>query len=244
MITILTAAIFLSFFASAILVNYCLGRILNLSLSSIFTLGAYILLYTGQQSLALPAAFLAGFTLGAVLATITQKLSVGEGTIVSLGIAIAVEEALRMTFRTSYYQTVETQYVTLLSSTIDIYEIYASLLSAVLLILLAVAFTSSYGIKLRFIEDDYELAEIYGANTKKIRLLSISITSGFICVSGAILAPTYAIFPSMGWNVLAVSVITASLATWTGNAGLRKYIITLPIALLYTSLIYVLRWYA
>lgn len=237
MISAVTTAIFLSFFASAILLNYRVGRILNLSFSSLFTLGAYMHLH----ECSLIIAFFAGLVIGSILAVITEKLTVGEATIVSLGFAIAIEEFLRIMFRTSYYQIIETQYVNLFNNPIDVHEMYASLLFIALLLIFTTIFLSSHGIRLRFVEDDYELAEMYGVDSRRIRLLSISISSGFVCISGSILAPVHTIFPSMGWSVLAISVIIAALAASTGNAGLRKYLATLPIALLYTSIIY-LRW--
>ncbi|WP_290595938.1 MULTISPECIES: ABC transporter permease subunit [unclassified Archaeoglobus] len=238
MISALLTAIFLSFFASVVILNYKIGRVLNLSFASIFTLGAYLYFSFSPLS-ALLLALISGGIMGAIVSAATRKLSVAEATIVSLGFAIAIEEFLRLFYRTSYYQVMETSYVELLGEAVSIHEVLNGAMLAMLFLTFAAILLSRRGFELKFVEDDWELAEMYGIDTSKIRYLTISISSSFICLSGAVLAPTQSLSPSMGWNSMVTAVIIAAIAASAGNVGLRKYVLTLPIALAYTA---ILRW--
>ena len=241
MISSIFSAIFLSFFASAVILNYKVGRLLNLSFASIFTAGAYIFLSVNSTT-AILLAFFAGFAVGAAISKITESLSAGEATIVSLGFGIAIEEAIRLTCRSSYYQIVEASYINLLGEAVSVHEVWNSILLISLLLVFATILISRRGLELKFVEDDWELAEMYGVDTSRIRFLVIVISSGLICVSGAILSPTQPLHPSMGWSIMIVAVIIAALATSTGDAGLRKYALTLPTALAYAFILQILRW--
>ncbi len=231
MISTLLTAIFLSFFASTVLLNYKVGKILNLSLASVYTLGAYLLLATQSIVLAAPISFLLGLGVGVIVSKATERLSVGEGTVVSLGFAIGIEEILRISFRSSYYQILETSYIQIFGESVDVHEVYSSVTLLVLLGVFAALLNSSKGLEIRFVEEDQELAEIYGVNTGRIRDASIGLSSGFVCLTGSILAPAQPLDPAMGWSVIVVSVIIAALAVTA--SGFRKYLITFPIAFLY-----------
>ncbi len=231
MISTLLTTIFLSFFASAVLLNYKVGKILNLSLASVYTLGAYLLLATQSMVLAAPLSFLLGLVIGVIVSKTTEKLSVGESTVVSLGFAIGIEEILRISFKSSYYQILETSYVSIFGEAVDVHEVYSSALLLLLLGIFAILLKSPKGLEIRFVEEDQELAEIYGVNTSRIRDASIGLSSGFACLTGSLLAPAQPLDPTMGWSVIVVAVIIATLAVTA--SGFRKYLATFPIALLY-----------
>lgn len=57
-----------------------------------------------------------------------------------------------------------------------------------------------------------------------------------VCLNGALLSPTHILHPAMGWSVMVVAVIVASLAAAAGNT-FRKYAATFPIALAYSILV-------
>ena len=105
-----------------------------------------------------------------------------------------------------------------------------------LLTIFALIMNSRRGLELKFMEEDWELAEIYGVRTERIRLIAVSVSSALVCMTGALLSPTQAIHPAMGWSVVVVAVIVAALSSAVGNA-LRKYAATFPIALAYSLLV-------
>jgi len=234
MISAVFTAIFLSFFASAVILNYKLGRLLNLSFASLFTLGAYLYLSAGELSVL--AALLAGFLAGALLSKLTEKLSVSEATVVSLGFAIGIEEVIRILFRSAYYQIVEASYLELYGEALEVHEILNAAILASILVFFGLMMSSKRGLELKFMEEDFELAEIYGVRTRRIRLIATSFSSALVCMTGALLSPTHAIHPAMGWGVLVVAVIVAFLASAVGDA-FSKYAATFPIALIYSTLV-------
>lgn len=152
MISAVFTAIFLSFFASAVILNYKLGRMLNLTFASLFTLGAY--LYLAVEELSVLASLLAGFLVGAILSKLTERLSVGEATVVSLGFAIAIEELLRILFRSAYYQIVEASYLEFYGETLEIHEILNAAVLSSLLVVFGLILNSRRGLELKFMEED------------------------------------------------------------------------------------------
>jgi len=233
MISELLTSIFLSFFAFTIILNYKIGRILNLSLASVFTAGAYT--YLASLPLTPLIAFVTGFAVGLMLFRVAEHLSTGEATIVSLGFAIAIEEAIRLSFRTSYYQIVEAEYLNLFGEAITFNELILSAILSIALLTFALIYTKK-GLELKFTEDDWELAEIYGVRVERIRLLSIAIPSGFICLSGAFLSSSQPLHPAMGWSELITAVIIAAVSMTAGN-GIKKNSFTFPLALLYSFVV-------
>ncbi len=231
MISAVFTAIFLSFFASAVILNYKLGRMLNLSFSSLFTLGAYLYLIAGEISIM--TSLLAGFLIGALLSKLTEKLSVSEATVVSLGLAIGVEELIRILFRSAYYQVVGASYLEVYGEALEVHEILNAAVLTILFIIFGLILNSRRGLELKLVEEDWELAEIYGVRTGRIRLVAVSVTSAFVCMTGALLSPIHAIHSAMGWSVMVVAVIVATIASVVGNT-FRKYAATLPIALAYS----------
>lgn len=184
----------------------------------------YMEFMTLTQALVLSAA--TSIILASILFVLTQKIG-GEAvgrTIITLGYGIALEEALRLSYRTSYFLTITT----------DIPPVFWEQLRiglfTVVIAILGVVYLSPKGLKVKFIEEDAELAELYGVNTSLYSYFILLISTTFVTLLGAISSVGSAIFPSMGWGPLVSGVIVYGIASQLGGVGMRVQLNVLAVS--------------
>ncbi|MEJ2364622.1 MAG: branched-chain amino acid ABC transporter permease [Deltaproteobacteria bacterium] len=101
------------------------------------------------------------------------------------------------------------------------YALFIAFLVAITVSLLLFAFVAwTYpGKAIRATVQDRTAAQLMGINIDKVFLLTFAIGSGLVGIAGALLAPSYAIFPTVGTNfVLAafVVVVLGGMGSMTG----------------------------
>ncbi|MEM0203440.1 MAG: hypothetical protein QXO16_05980 [Archaeoglobaceae archaeon] len=204
MISELLTAFFYSVLSISVLLCYRAGKILNLSFASFLTLGAYLSAFNALLSL--PVGALAGYFLHLA----TRKLSVANSTMFSLGFAIAIEETLRISFRTQYL-LIPMQRVAVLGEGIVEEHLFSGIVSIAFLVAFFTFFFSQRSAVLRIVEEDYEISEIYGVETERIRAFVLTATSSIICLLGSLQHPGI-VYPTIGWHFLIFAVIIATIA--------------------------------
>uniref|UniRef100_A0A7J2THA7 Branched-chain amino acid ABC transporter permease n=1 Tax=Archaeoglobus fulgidus TaxID=2234 RepID=A0A7J2THA7_ARCFL len=223
-VPIFFSAVIYASLAICILLSYRVAKIVNLSLGSIYTLGGYLSLFNSFVS---P---IFGALIGLLLHIFTRRLDLSRATLFSLGLAIAIEEFLRIIFRA--------EYILLNYSKIFYFFNYKILFEHFLAFLISAAFLISFLIfelkkslsklKLKIIEEDLENAEIYGIDTEKIRAIVLIIVSAFFCCIGSLNLRGGLVTPTIGWLHLIFSLFIATIA----NAFREKaYILVFPISL-------------
>jgi branched-chain amino acid transport system permease protein len=219
-------------FSSTIALQFRTLKYLNLSLGSFYTLGAYSMFFafeymenaTLTHALALSTA--ASVVLSSILFILTQKIgreTVGR-TIIALGYGIALEEAFRLWYRTSYFLTITTDIPLLF------WEQLRIALFVAFIIILALFYLSPKGLKIKFIEEDAELAELYGVNTSLYSFFLLLTSTIFVTLLGAISSVSSAIFPSMGWGPLVSGIVVYGIASQLGGVGMRVQLNVLVVA--------------
>ena len=98
-------------------------------------------------------------------------------------------------------------------------------------------YRSQTGIKLKFIEEDSTLAEIYGVNTEKYALLCTGFTSSIIASLGFINSTSQAIFPAIGWSPLISGILIAAFASIFRTTGFLHYLRISAVALVYSLIL-------
>ena len=177
-------------------------------------------------SYALALTLISSAILSAILFILAQKIgreTVGR-TIIALGYGIALEEAFRLWYRTSYFLTVTTDIPLLF------WERLRLTIFIAFIILLGLLYLSPKGLKIKFIEEDAELAELYGVNTSLYSFFLLLISTAFVTLLGAITSVSSAIFPSMGWGPLVSGVIVYGIASQLGGVGMRVQLNVLIVA--------------
>ncbi len=214
----------LSIMALAISLNFRLVKFLNLSLAGLFAAGSYIAYFLPNIFLCLLLGALFGFFIAIFILKFCK--SIVEATIASLGFGILIERFLYFIHSSSYYY--------ILSYDVSWLSIPSALV--IYAIILFLYFYKKIGLKLKFIESDIELAEIYGVNTEKYIYSTIILTSSAITCFGFIYASLLAITPTVGFGYLISGIIIAAIAAQLRFSGAYHYIAVILISFILTRI--------
>ncbi len=94
-----------------------------------------------------------------------------------------------------------------LGTTVRMWGAAAFLACLALLATLRLLLSSRWGLPLKLIAEDEEIAESVGIDAEKVRYLTFGAASAMAAVAGALLAPAAAIVPTMGRGPLILSLI-------------------------------------
>jgi len=192
-------------------------KVINLSHGAFFTLGAYTAFaLSGQGSEYRPAAaLLAGggiaFVLGALLGKgfvnpiRSHPFSVTVGT---LAVSLLFEQVAQYFFGPHpLLIAVGRSFTGPFGVTVRLWGAAAFVACTALLVALKILLSSRWGVPLKLIAEDEEIAESVGMNAEKVRYLTFGAASALAAVAGALLAPAAAIVPTMGRGPLILSLI-------------------------------------
>ncbi len=214
-----------SVFASIVSFNFRIGKFLNLSLYSAFSIGAYLVYFFKELSilLALPLSLF----LSLVLYQLKERICRGimDATIVSLGYGIAIEEILRISVQRGYYYVV--------TESIDALPAVFALSYG----LLAALYFSPHGIRLKFIEEDEELARICGISTRSYGFLSTFFAFFLAMLLGIVSSGGSAIHPRIGLSYMLAGILVAAIATVKRAVGERNLVNILVVSLASSALL-------
>ncbi len=204
-------SLILSVIALSISLNFRIAKFLNLSLAGVFAAGAYMAYFS--TGAAIPA--LTGFVLGLALAYYVLRVcrSVIEATIASLGAGLLVERVLEILHRSSYFYLVSE----------DLSFMILPLGLAFFAGIVA-AYLSPAGLRLRFVESDIELAEMYGVDTERYVLLTVGLTTSVVMVAGYLYAGVLAIDPAVGFGYLLSGIVISAIAAQLNLRGVWHYV--------------------
>ncbi len=229
---------------TSILLEYRVSKFLNLAYGSIYAVGAYIAFFTNNPYIAVFIAIVAGSFIGLAMQSTIKKIgrSVVDATIISLGFAILLEEILRLSEQSSYFLIVGfgNKYLNVVGEKISIWYILLSVFALVFYLCLIFVFKSKVGVNVKLIEDDLELAEMYGIDVDKYMFTTTVVISMIAALTGCLLAPTQVLSPNMGFPILVSGIIIAAISSLFGGVGLKPYLVTLALSVVYSYAIGVL----
>lgn len=203
-------------------------ELFNFSHGALYMVGAYLTWFLGSRvglgfpaALALTFAFMFGFgmLLEFLLVRPLGKYRGSEewmmGTVVAtLGVAIFLEAGALVVFGG--------QFVSLPPLTERVFEIgwyrisgqtLISFITAIILIGLLWLFLkrTKIGLAMQAMSQDHEGAQMVGINPKMVYPLTFGISAAFAGVAGALLAPMYSIYPSVGWHAFMKAFIVVMI---------------------------------
>jgi len=191
-------------------------KVINLSHGAFFTLGAYVAYVLDSKGVGHPVAavFMAAgiaFTFGVFLGKSfinpvrSHPFSVAVG---SLGFAILSEQAAQMLWGPHPLSIdMGLPWATLHGVTLRRWGVISFLLSLGLIGGLSLFLSRPWGLPLKLIAEDEEIAGSVGMDVEKIRYLTFGAASAVAAIAGALLAPAAAITPTMGRVPLILSLI-------------------------------------
>ncbi len=206
----------ISFFSIALMAllvstNFRIGKFLNLSLGGLFAAGGYMAYFTPNPIFAILSGLLFGILLSFAISKTCR--SVIEATILSLGAGILIERGLEIIHRSSYYYFVDFDYSS-----------YVILLGALSYLFVLGVYISPLGLRMKFVEDDHELAELYGINTEMIFTITTSLASSCAVLAGFLSSGSLAISPTTGFGYLISGIIVSALAAQLRQIGVIHYL--------------------
>mgnify|MGYP000299249239 FL=1 len=214
----------ISVMALMISLNFRLSKFLNLSLAGFFAAGSYIAYFYPNLIAALILGGLFGFGLSLIIMKYCE--SVIEATISSLGFGLLIERILYFIHESSYYY--------ILNYDLSWLSIPATL--TVFAVILFLYLTKNIGLKLKFVESDIELAEIYGVDTTKIKYMVIILTSATVTCFGFIYASLLAITPTIGFGYLISGIIVSAFAAQLKLNGIYHYVSVIALSFVLTRI--------
>jgi branched-chain amino acid transport system permease protein len=191
-------------------------KVVNLSHGAFFTLGAYVAYVLASKG--------AGHTLTAALLSAVIAFAFGvflgksfinpvrshpfSVTVGSLGFAILFEQTAQMLWG-PHPLSIDSgaPWTTVSGVLVRPWGVVSCLVSVILLGALSLLLSSSWGLPLKLIAEDEEIAGSVGMDVEKIRYLTFGAASAAAAVAGALLAPTAVIVPTMGRVPLILSLI-------------------------------------
>lgn len=208
-------------------------RYISLATGSFYGVGVYTAAVLGEM-LPWPLVIIAAFALGSLLALLvglaTLRLSGFFFVIFTFGLAELVRQLV-----TWYEVNVTGTMIRYLFITTDSTAIYWQLgiLLAVVLLTGWWIYRTRLGTALRLIGEDEVVAAHVGINTAFVKLMLFAITSGFISIAGAIMAPRWTyIDPSVAFN-MNISFLVLIMALLGGASRLLGPIVgAVPVVLL------------
>lgn len=208
-------------------------RYVSLATGSFYGVGVYTVAVFGEM-LPWPLVVVLAFAVGSLLALLvglaTLRLSGVFFVIFTFGLAELVRQLV------TWYEVNITgtmiRYLFLTTSTTQIYWQLAALLAVVLLTGWWI-YRTRLGTALRLIGEDEVVAAHVGINTAFVKLMLFAITSGFISITGAIMAPRWTyIDPSVAFN-MNISFLVLIMALLGGASRLLGPIVgVVPVVLL------------
>ncbi len=192
-------------------------KVVNLSHGAFFTLGAYVAVALSHQGTEYrPAASVllggaAAFALGTFLGRgfvnpiRSHPFSVTVGT---LAFSLLFEQVAQFAWGPHpQIIAVGRSFSGPLGTTVRMWGAAAFLSCLVLLAALRLLLSSRWGLPLKLIAEDEEIAESVGIDAERVRYLTFGAASAMAAAAGALLAPSAAIVPTMGRGPLILSLI-------------------------------------
>jgi len=191
-------------------------KVVNLSHGAFFTLGAYVAYVLASRGVDHPAAAILlaaviAFAFGVFLGKSfinpirSHPFSVAVG---SLGFAILFEQAAQILWGPHPISIdLGDPLLTFNGIALRRWGIASFVLSVGLLGGLGLLLSSPWGLPLKLVAEDEEIAGSVGMDVEKVRYLTFGLASAIAAVAGALLAPAVAISPTMGRVPLILSLI-------------------------------------
>lgn len=207
-----TLAAILALVSLGLAVIFGLMKVINLAHGDFFTAGLYVIVglqpIVGFWLAAVLAAVIVG-VLGAVVQTTLIRWLWKrplETLLATWGVGIVIRELIKLVWGSGYRQVgvpIETQ----ISIGTFHYSLYRLILVAVALslvgLVVAVLFKTTFGLRMRAVLDDREIAGTYGVGPERVNVIAFATGAGLAGIAGALMSPIVTVFPEAGLAFLA-----------------------------------------
>jgi urea transport system permease protein len=216
--------------ALGLVIIFGLMDVVNMAHGEFIMLGAYVTYFvTTVFEASFILAMLLAFTFTALFGvlievTLIKKLygKVAESLLVTFALSIILQQIVRMTLGP------EDKFVGLpIEGSIDfagivvpLYNVFLIAIAVIIMLTtLALFYRTSFGMQLRAVTKNRNMAQCLGINTSRIDTLTFACGSGLAGLAGALIAPVKSVMPSMGASYIVDGFLTVVLGGFTSIAG-------------------------
>lgn len=196
------------------------ARVLNFAHGAMFMVGGFVGFYTlgatGSMTLAVITAVIAVFVLGyltefALIKPLRDREEFGiPAMVVTLGLAFFLENVIIVEIgsrRRSFTHITNTVWE-IVGVTISAQRLIIFVISVVALLMLfiIIAYTK-LGLAIRAVSQDNETALLMGVRPNHVYAITFGVSAALAGLAGVLLAPLFAVYPSVGWYPFLLSFI-------------------------------------
>jgi branched-subunit amino acid ABC-type transport system permease component len=220
--------------AGLALVAFSLGlilgelKIVNIAQGDLMMVGAYAMYAMRELPflVALALTFLFGLALGFVLERGVLRWVYDKGFMATLlatwGVGIVLEQGVATLFTVSQ-KGIDSPIKGLIAIGDVVYPAYRIITAAGIIVLLAVllllVYRTSIGLRLRASIDNVEMASVLGISPQRTFAMVFAVATALAVLSGALIAPTIAINPTLGLSFLAPAFFAVLIAKQGSLSG-------------------------
>jgi branched-chain amino acid transport system permease protein len=208
--------------------SYGVLNLMNLAHGTFYVLGGYFTyIFTRILGfpilIAFPFAFIVSFFVGVLLEVTLIEKTKHHGTLTMIAtssLGTVIENVLLIIFG-AYFLTVPGFYIQLSFGdiTISLQRLLTGVIGVILIIALILFLNrTKYGNAIRTVSQNLELAMLVGMDVKTIYFLTIGIASFLAAAAGALVAPEYALYPTVGREIM----MTTWVVVIVGGMGSLK----------------------
>lgn len=196
------------------------ARVLNFAHGAMFMVGGFVGFYTlgatGNIALAVAVAFVAVFALGyvteyALIKPLRDREEFGiPSMVVTLGLAFLLENSIIVGIgsqRRSFPALTDAIWH-VAGVTISVQRLVIFLISvATLAVLFVVIARTKLGLAIRAVSQDSDTALLMGIRPNRVYAITFGISAALAGIAGVLLAPLFAVYPSVGWYPFLLSFV-------------------------------------
>ncbi len=207
-----TLAAILALIALGLAVIFGLMKVINLAHGDFFTAGLYVVVGLQPITGFWVAAALAAVIVGALGAVVQGSVIRWlwrrplETLLATWGVGIVIRELLKLLFGPGYRQVgvpMDT-FVSIGSFHYSLYRlVLVGLAIALAGIVVVTMFKTQFGLRLRAVLDDREIAATFGVSPERVNLIAFGTGAGLAGIAGALMSPLVTVFPEAGLAFLA-----------------------------------------
>jgi urea transport system permease protein len=216
--------------ALGLVIIFGLMDVVNMAHGEFIMLGAYVTyfvttVFEASFALAMVLAFIVTALFGVIIeVTLIKKLygKVAETLLATFALSIILQQIVRMVLgpEDKFVGLPIEGSLTIQGIVVPLYNVFLIVVALlIMLATLALFYKTSFGMQLRAVTKNRNMAQCLGINTSRIDTLTFACGSGLAGLAGALIAPVKSVMPTMGTSYIIDGFLTVVLGGFTSIVG-------------------------
>jgi urea transport system permease protein len=216
--------------ALGLVIIFGLMDVVNMAHGEFIMLGAYVTyfvttVFEASFALAMVLAFIVTALFGVIIeVTLIKKLygKVAETLLATFALSIILQQIVRMVLgpEDKFVGLPIEGSLAIQGIVVPLYNVFLIVVALVIMLAtLALFYKTSFGMQLRAVTKNRNMAQCLGINTSRIDTLTFACGSGLAGLAGALIAPVKSVMPTMGTSYIIDGFLTVVLGGFTSIVG-------------------------